>query len=353
MKVSVPFSAPALLPVHGASSQDAPRSANLAASRRLAEGPGGLFEGLRQGAVVADCSTISPSVSRRLAAEAARRGASWLDAPCTGSKAGAESGNLTFMIGGEQAVFERVREYFLPMGKKLYYVGSNGMGLHAKLTQNLVLALTYWGVCEGLVLAAKAGVPPRLMYDIIQNSAARAGILEYKAPSVFRGSWATNFSLKWMYKDITLMLETGRELGVPLPGLSVVHELFGANITRGHGEDDYASVITLLEDWRACRSGRKSRMGILARPRPRNHRRGAEDTEKSCPSAAGASLARRPHALVRPRATDEREVLRVLYGFDGKVNLKLRPVQMLGMEQLDIQKLPDGHVLEPSEAFKR
>ncbi len=215
----------------------------------MAAGPSGLLEGLRQGAVVADCSTISPSASRRLAAEAGRRGASWLDAPCTGSKAGAESGNLTFMIGGEQAVFERVREYFLPMGKKLYYVGSNGMGLHSKLTQNLVLALTYWGVCEGFVLATKAGVPPRLMYDIIQNSAARAGILEYKAPSIFRGSWATNFSLKWMYKDITLMLESGREMGVPLPGLSVVHELFGANITRGHGEDDYASVITLLEDW--------------------------------------------------------------------------------------------------------
>ena len=222
---------------------------DTAAVEEMAVGPNGLFEGLRKGAVVADCSTISPSASRRLAAQAGERGARWLDAPCTGSKAGAESGNLTFMIGGEQAVFESVRDHFLPMGKKLYYVGSNGMGLHAKLTQNLVLALTYQGVCEGFVLAAKAGVPPRLMYDIIQNSAARAGILEYKAPAIFRGAWATNFSLKWMYKDITLMLESGREMGVPLPALSVVHELFGANIARGHGDDDYASVITLLEEW--------------------------------------------------------------------------------------------------------
>ncbi len=215
----------------------------------MATGPGGLAEGIRSGAVVADCSTISPSASRRLAAQFDERGAAWLDAPCTGSKAGAENGNLTFMVGGDQKVFERVREYFLPMGQKLYYVGSNGMGLHAKLTQNLILALTFQGVCEGLVLAAKAGVPPKLMYEIVQNSAARAGILEYKAPSIFRGRWDTNFSLKWMHKDISLMLESGRELSVPLPALAVVHELFGASIARGHADDDYASVITLLEEW--------------------------------------------------------------------------------------------------------
>jgi 3-hydroxyisobutyrate dehydrogenase-like beta-hydroxyacid dehydrogenase len=210
---------------------------------------GGLVEGIRSGAVVANCSTISPSASRRLAEQFAAHAATWLDTPSTGSKGGAEQGTLTFMIGGDPQVFERVRQYFLPMGQKLYYVGKNGMGLSAKLTQNLVLALTYQGVCEGLVLAAKAGVPPKLMYDIIQNSAARAGILEYKAPSIFRGAWDTNFSLKWMLKDISLMLESGHELGVPLPALAVVHELFGASMARGHGDDDYASVITLLEEW--------------------------------------------------------------------------------------------------------
>ncbi len=217
--------------------------------QEMTVGPQGLIRGIRQGATVVDCSTVSPSVSRRVAGQFAAGGAHFLDAPCTGSKAGAESGNLTFMIGGDQAVFERVREYFLPMGKKLYYVGSNGMGLHAKLSQNLVLALTYQGMCEGFVLAAKAGVPPELMYDIIQNSAARAGIIEYKKTAVFHGKWDTNFSLKWMHKDMSLMLESGRDLGVPLPALAVVHELFGASIARGHGEEDYAAAITLLEEW--------------------------------------------------------------------------------------------------------
>jgi len=153
------------------------------------------------------------------------------------------------MIGGEKEVFDKVRPYLDPMGKNIYYVGGSGMGLNAKLSQNLVLAMTFEGVCEGLVLAAKAGVPAKLMYDIIMNSAAKVSILEYKSPAIYQGKWDVNFSLKWMHKDIGLMLESGRELGVPLPGLAIVHELFGASIARGHGEEDFASVITLLEDW--------------------------------------------------------------------------------------------------------
>ena len=209
----------------------------------------GLLEGIRKDAIVVDCTTISPSASRRLAAKFAERGAHWLDAPVTGSKAGAEKGTLTFMIGGDQAVFEKVKPFLQPMGQNIYHVGGQGMGLHAKLSQNLVLALTFEGVCEGLVLAAKAGIAPRVMYDILQNSAAKTGILEYKSAAIFKRNWATNFSLKWMHKDIGLMLESGKELGVPLPGLAIVHQLFGASIARGHGEEDYASVITLLEEW--------------------------------------------------------------------------------------------------------
>jgi 3-hydroxyisobutyrate dehydrogenase-like beta-hydroxyacid dehydrogenase len=208
-----------------------------------------LMEGVKKGAIICDCTTLAPSASKRLAAEFAKKGVQYLDMPVTGSKAGAENGTLTFMVGGDQATFERVRPYLETMGKNIYYVGGSGMGLHAKLTQNLVLAITFEGVCEGLVLAAKAGVPTKIMFDIIQNSAAKIAILDYKGPAIYKGNWATNFSLKWMRKDIGLMLESGRELGVPLPALSIVHELFGASIARGHGEDDFASVITLLEEW--------------------------------------------------------------------------------------------------------
>ena len=204
---------------------------------------------VKPGTIICDCTTTSPSASKALAVKFAAKGVTWMDMPVTGSKAGAEKGTLTFMCGGDKATFEKVRPILDAMGKQIYYVGESGMGLHAKLSQNLVLALTFEGVCEGLVLAAKAGVPPRVMYDIIQNSAAKVSILEYKQNAIFNGNWGTNFSLKWMHKDIGLMLESGRELGVPLPGLAIVHELFGASIAEGHGEDDYACVITLLEKW--------------------------------------------------------------------------------------------------------
>lgn len=207
----------------------------------------GLLQGIKKGAIVVDCTTISPSASRRLAVKFAKKGAHWLDAPVTGSKAGAEKGTLTFMVGGNKQVFEKVKPFLQPMGQNIYHCGGQGRGLDAKLSQNLVLALTFQGVCEGFVLATKAGIPPRLMYDILQNSAAKTGILEYKSGAIFKRNWATNFSLKWMHKDIGLMLDSGKELGVPLPGLAVVHQLFGASIAQGHGEDDYASVITLLE----------------------------------------------------------------------------------------------------------
>jgi len=153
------------------------------------------------------------------------------------------------MVGGDQQVFERVRDHFLPMGKKLFYCGGPGMGLHAKLSQNLVLACMMQGFIEGMVLATKAGVEPRLMFEILDASAAKAGLISFKAPFVFQGDFQANFSLRWMHKDIGLMLESGRELQVPLPATAVVHELFGASIARGHADQDYCAAITLLEEW--------------------------------------------------------------------------------------------------------
>jgi 3-hydroxyisobutyrate dehydrogenase/2-hydroxy-3-oxopropionate reductase len=113
-------------------------------------------------------------------------GLHFLDAPCTGSKPGAEGGNLTFMIGGDKDVFERVRPYFEPMGKKLYYCGGPGMGLHAKLTQNLILSNLLQAFNEGMVLAAKAGVDAELMFGHSGHSAAKSADL-VQAPYVFAG----------------------------------------------------------------------------------------------------------------------------------------------------------------------
>lgn len=216
-------------------------------SEELVLGENGLLSGAKPGTVIVDASTVSPSLARKLSAACAAKGVHFLDAPCTGSKPGAESGNLTFMIGGDKEVFEKVKPYFEAMGKKLYYCGGPGAGLHAKLTQNLILSNILNAFNEGMVLATKAGVDPALMLDILDNSAAKSGLIAFKAPYVFRRDFTTNFSVKWMHKDIGLMLESAAELNVPLPLTSLTRQMFQAAIAQGHGEEDICSTIKVLE----------------------------------------------------------------------------------------------------------
>lgn len=219
-----------------------------AMSEAVLTGEDGVIEGVTADTIVADCSTIGPSTARRIAAKFEAEGCHYLDSPCTGSTPGARGGTLTFMIGGAEEIFESVRPYFECMGTNLYYCGAQGMGLHAKLSQNLVLANTLQGFVEGMVLATKAGVPPDLMFEILDNSAAKSGLIAFKAPAVFARNFDAAFPLKWMRKDVGLMLESGRELGVPLPSTSLVHELFGAAVARGHGDEDIIAAFKLFED---------------------------------------------------------------------------------------------------------
>jgi len=221
---------------------------DTAMSKEVILGPEGVIQGARPGTVVADASTISPSQSRRTGQALKAKGVDFLDAPCTGSTGGAIGGTLTFMVGGEEAVFERTRPIFEPMGKRLYYCGGPGMGLQAKLSQNLILSNILMAFNEGMVLATKAGVEPRLMLDILENSAAKCGLIAYKAPFVFRRDFTANFATKWMHKDVGLMLESGKELGVPLLLTSVTHQLFQTAMTAGHADEDMCSTIKVLEE---------------------------------------------------------------------------------------------------------
>jgi 3-hydroxyisobutyrate dehydrogenase len=218
-------------------------------SRDVILGEQGILEGARAGAVVADASTISPSESRRIGQALAARGVHFLDAPCTGSKSGAEGGTLTFMIGGDREVFERIQPYLEVMGKRFYYCGGPGMGLHAKLSQNMILANLLQGFNEGMVLAAKAGVDAELMLDILNNSAARSGLVSAKAPMVLQRQFDPAFSVKWMHKDVNLMLESANELRVPAPLTALTAQMFQAAIAQGHGEEDICATIQVLEQW--------------------------------------------------------------------------------------------------------
>jgi 3-hydroxyisobutyrate dehydrogenase-like beta-hydroxyacid dehydrogenase len=219
-----------------------------AMARAVSTGKDGLLEGIRPGSVTADCSTVSPTESAEIGALFTAKGVQFLDAPCTGSKAGAEGGTLTFMVGGDQGAFDRAKPYFEAMGKRLYYCGPAGQGLKAKLTQNLVLANLMQAFAEGLVLATKNGVSPQLMLDILDNSAAKSALISAKAPFILKRDFGTNFSTKWMHKDIGLALESAKALDLPLPLTAITQQMLQAAIAKGYGEDDFCSTIRVLED---------------------------------------------------------------------------------------------------------
>ena len=225
---------------------------DTAMSREVILGEKGLAKGAKKGYVIADCSTVSPSESVRIGEDLAALGIEFLDAPCTGSKAGAEGGTLTFMIGGKPEVFAHIKPFFEAMGKSLYYCGKAGMGLRAKLTQNLILGNLLQAFNEGLVLSTKAGVDPELMLDILNNSAARSGVVAIKAPMVFKRDFTTNFSVKWLEKDIGLAVDLGSELGVPLMMTALTQQLYQAAMAKGYGEQDICGSIRVLEELAGC-----------------------------------------------------------------------------------------------------
>ncbi len=187
--------------------------------------------------------------AKKSAPSFAAKGAHFLDTPCTGSKPGSENATLTFMIGGDRAAYDKIKPYLDLMGKVFYYCGAAGQGLQAKLTQNLILANIMQAFAEGMVLATKGGVPPDLMLDILNNSAAKSGLISYKAPFILARDFTTNFATKWMAKDIGLALESAKSMDVPLPATALTEQMLRAAIASGYGEDDFCSAIRVLEDW--------------------------------------------------------------------------------------------------------
>ena len=201
---------------------------------------------------IVDCSTISPAESRKISAELAKQGIDFLDAPCSGSKGGAESATLTFMVGGEQRILERVRPYLESMGKQFYYCGAAGMGLQAKLSQNMILGSLLQAFNESFVLSTKAGVPPQLMLEIVNNSAAKSGLVALKAPLIFERRFDPIFSVKWLEKDMALMLESAAEHDVPVPVTALSRQMLQAAMAEGYGDDDIGGSIRVLEKLAGC-----------------------------------------------------------------------------------------------------
>src|SRR5437016_6470057 len=221
-------------------------------------GPNGAAQALERGAVVVDSSTISPSASTQFAAKLRERGCDFLDAPVTGSKIAAEGGTLIFIVGGKEATIARMKSLFDAMGKKIIHMGDNGLGLSAKLAQNLQIAFIFEGLAEGLTLAKKLGVQPEKLFELIQASMIRSGVAEYKAPFILKKDYSPNFPLRLMHKDMHLMLDAAKENGVKLPGLEKIDEVYEAAKRAGHGDLDYAATIMLLEEWAGMKAEKAS-----------------------------------------------------------------------------------------------
>jgi len=222
---------------------------NTAMVHQVALEKDGLIEGIRKDAIICDCSSIAPDASKEIGAAFRPKGAWFLDSPVTGSTGGATNATLTFMIGGDPTAYEWAKPYMEIMGKNFYYCGEAGQGLRAKVTQNMVGAGILQAFCEGLILATKAGIPPQLMIDIIENSAAKSGLASFKAPFILARDFTTHFSTKWMHKDVGFATDMARSLDVPVPASSVTEQMLRAAIGKGWGADDFCSAIRVLEDW--------------------------------------------------------------------------------------------------------
>jgi 3-hydroxyisobutyrate dehydrogenase-like beta-hydroxyacid dehydrogenase len=212
-------------------------------------GPQGVHESLAAGQIIVDSSTIAPSATREFAQRVGAKGVQYVDAPVTGSKAGAESGTLIFIVGGEEATIDKLKPLFAVTGKKIFRMGETGKGEAAKLAMNLQIALIYEGFAEALTLATKLGVDAETMMPLIEASMVRSGVVDYKAPFILKRDFSANFPLRLMRKDIRLALEAAKEARVKLPALETVEEIYEMATEDGHEDLDYAATITLLEKW--------------------------------------------------------------------------------------------------------
>ena len=228
---------------------------DTAAVEQMLFGADGVFgtEGdsgqLAAGAIVVDSSTISPSATVRFAERLRARGHDYVDAPVTGSKIGAENGQLIFIVGGPEQTLARLQPLFDAMGKTVMRMGDVGKGQSAKLAMNLMIALIYEGFAEGLTLATKLGVQPEKLVELIQVSMVRSGVVDYKAPFVLQGDFSPNFPLRLMHKDIHLMLDAAKELRVKLPALETVEEIYEIATEEGYADLDFAATLALLGKW--------------------------------------------------------------------------------------------------------
>jgi 3-hydroxyisobutyrate dehydrogenase len=205
-----------------------------------------LLDRLRPGTIYIDMTTVSPETSRKIGAACFERGIGFLDAPVTGSKPAAASGELLLMVGGEPSTLDRARPILAPMSKKIVHMGPVGMGSLMKLINNLSMAGAMEALFEGLTLGRRGGLSREAMMEVLTSGALASPLVRLKGEAVLKEDFQPLFALKHMAKDIRLAVEAARGVGLEVPVTMLLSRLFSEGEARGLGEEDYAALVKLL-----------------------------------------------------------------------------------------------------------
>ena len=207
----------------------------------------GVLAGARAGMVLIDMTTTQPSLSRDIAAAASANNLSAIDAPVSGGDVGAKNASLSIMIGGETTSVQAVMPLFELLGKKIVHQGGPGAGQQAKLCNQIVIAGTMVGVCESLLYGYKAGLDLNRMLESIRGGAAACWTLDNLAPKILQRNFEPGFFVEHFIKDMEIALEEATRMGLALPGLTLVHQLYQTVQTLGHGRSGTHALILALE----------------------------------------------------------------------------------------------------------
>ncbi len=216
------------------------------ALRAVTAGNDGIVAGLSRGKVYIEMSTVAPAAIRELAGLVEAKGAEMLDAPVSGSSITLEQGKLSFMVGGKREIFAQVLPYLQAIGPKATYVGDHGLAASMKIATNLSLAVQMLAFSEGLLLAEKSGIARETAVEVLLNSVMASPMVKYRGPFVLKMPDEVIFDVNMMQKDLSLALEMGHQLDVPLPTTSITNQFLTAGRAMGLADKDFAIVFEVL-----------------------------------------------------------------------------------------------------------
>jgi 3-hydroxyisobutyrate dehydrogenase len=212
-------------------------------------GPDGVLDGVRPGAVLIDMSTVDPETTRAVSAAAGARHVAYLDAPVSGGFREAETGKLVIIVGGDREAFEKVKDVLAVLGSTIHYAGPSGAGNIVKLVNNVMSMGNMLIAAEAFVLGVKSGMDGKTLFDILRTSAGRSYHFEKRLPNILARNFEPGFTIDLARKDIGLAIDMARSQDMPVPAMSLLHQLYNASSALGEGKNDFASIVKLFESW--------------------------------------------------------------------------------------------------------